>query len=136
MSSEVAKVSSSPKTPHYNWRDIPEYELRKGVIQKNFRGDRLLISYNYLHPGMATSPHSHDFEQVFMLLEGRVRLHLDDEVLDCGPGTVVRIPPNVVHWAEPPRPEDGVALNVDLYAPIRPERLKFTSYQTDKFTDA
>lgn len=135
METVIKKAGTAqPKVPIYNWEDIPSYMLREGIVQKNFRGDRLLVSYNLLHPGMATSPHSHKYEQVSMLMRGKVRMHLDDEAIDCGPGTVMRIPPNVVHWAEAPRPEDGIALIIDLYAPIRPERLKYTTYQTDQFT--
>jgi hypothetical protein len=29
---------------------------------------------------------------------------------------VVQIPRDVVHWAEAPAPEDGVAINIDVFA--------------------
>jgi quercetin dioxygenase-like cupin family protein len=89
----------------------------------------VLVTHNLLAPGMEPSPHSHPFEQVFMLLEGRAKLHIGDEVHDCGPGTVLRIPPNVIHWAEPPKPEDGVAVNVDIFSPVREDYLPLVEYQ-------
>ncbi|MBM3530914.1 MAG: cupin domain-containing protein [Alphaproteobacteria bacterium] len=118
-----------PKTPAYNWQDIPARTPRAGITQRGFRGDNVLVTHNLLAPGMEPNPHSHPFEQVFMLLEGRVKLHIGDEVHDCGPGTVLRIPPDVVHWAEPPRPEDGIAVNVDIFSPVRDDYLPLVEYQ-------
>lgn len=121
------------QVPVYNWNDIPSRELRRGIIQRVFRGNQVVIGYNLLHPGMATNPHSHDFEQLFLLLSGRVKLHIGEQVFDCGPGTIVRIPPHTMHWAESPRPEDGIAVNMDIFSPIREDYYELTAYQTDKF---
>ncbi len=53
--------------PQYNWDNIPERELRPGVTQKVFRGDNVVVGLTTLHPGMQTSPHSHPYEQIFMI---------------------------------------------------------------------
>lgn len=119
--------------PQYNWNDIPSRVQRPGVIQRVFRGNDVLIGYAELHPEMKPNPHSHDFEQIFMLLKGRVKLHIGDQVYDMVEGSVVRIPANAVHWADPPRPEDGVAINMDIWAPLRPDYVALTAYQTDEF---
>lgn len=122
------------KIPQYNLFDnIPELHPRTGVVQKVFRGTGVGVSYAELHPDMAPSPHSHPWEQIFVLLKGRVKLHVDDQVFDMEAGSVVRIPPNAVHYSEPPRPEDGVALNLDIFTPLRPDFLALTQYQTDDF---
>jgi quercetin dioxygenase-like cupin family protein len=126
-------TQSSNGPPVYNLNDIPSREMRRGIIQRVFRGDQVAIGYNQLHPGMATNPHSHDFEQIFILLEGRVKLHVGDDVHQCEAGSIVRIPPHTEHWAEPPLPEDGVALNMDIFSPIREDYYALTDYQTDKF---
>ena len=132
MASSSAKPAAK-HVPAYNWKSIPSRELRRGIVQRVFRGNEVAIGYNLLHPGMDTNPHSHDFEQIFLLLEGRVKLHVGDEVHDCEAGTVVRIPPHTMHWAEPPAPEDGVAVNMDIFAPIREDYYELTEYQTDEF---
>jgi len=132
----MAKSSDAGAThevPIYNLNDLPSREVRHGIVQRVFRGNAVAIAYNQLNPGMATNPHSHDFEQVFVLLEGRVKLHVGDEVHQCEAGTVVRIPPHTEHWAEPPLPEDGVALNMDIFSPIRDDYFELTAYQTDTF---
>lgn len=126
-------MSDGKDVPVYNLNELPARELRQGIVQRVFRGNNVAIGYNLLHPGMATNPHSHDFEQLFLLLKGRVRLHVGDQVHDCKEGTIVRIPPHTEHWAEPPKPEDGVAVNMDIFAPIREDYFELTAYQTDKF---
>jgi quercetin dioxygenase-like cupin family protein len=123
----------TPTIPVYNWKEIPVRESRKGIFQRVFRGNNVLIGYSELHPNMDPSPHSHPYEQIFMILKGRVQLHVGDECFTCTAGSVIRIPPNVVHWSDPPDPADGAALNMDIWTPYRPDFGAFTSYQTDKF---
>jgi quercetin dioxygenase-like cupin family protein len=117
------------ETRAYNWKDIPTREPRPGIVQRGFRGDNTLITYNLLKPDLVPAPHSHPFEQLFMIIEGRVTLHVGDDVFDCGPGSVVRIPPDVMHWAEPPKAEDGVAVNIDVFSPVREDYLHLVKYQ-------
>ena len=121
------------KIPQYNLRDIPELHPRTGIVQRVLRGTGVAVSYAELHPDMKPSPHSHPWEQIFILLQGRVTLHVDDQVFAMEAGSVVRIPPNAVHYSDPPRPEDGVALNLDIFTPLRPDFLALTQYQTDDF---
>jgi quercetin dioxygenase-like cupin family protein len=123
----------SDKVKAYNWQDIPSKEPRTGITMRGFRGDKVLVTYNVLTPDLTPGPHSHPFDQIFMLINGRVKLHVEDQVFDCGPGTVVRIPPNAVHWAEAPSPEDGPAINIDVFGPAREDYLHLVTYQTDSF---
>ena len=119
--------------PLYNLNEIPALHPREGIVQRVFRGTGVGVSYAELHPGMKAGPHSHPWEQIFILLKGRVKLHVDDQVFEMVEGSFVRIPPNAVHYSEPPRPEDGVALNLDIFTPLRPDFLPLTQYQTDDF---
>ena len=52
-----------------------------------------------VQPGGEAEPHFHETEhQVFYVLEGRCEVSLgDDPPVTCGPGTVVRIPPKLLH---------------------------------------
>lgn len=121
---------NAPDAPLYNWETIPAFDY-DGIPVRGFRGDNVGIAYSELHPGAKMKPpHSHDFEQIFMILKGRVRLHVGDRVHECGPGSIIRIPPNVEHWVEPPRKEDGVAINLDVFSPIRADFEMLTAYQS------
>lgn len=115
----------------YNWNDIPARELKPGIIQRGFRSDGVMVTYNYLEPGCKGSPHSHPFDQIFMIIQGRVTLHVEEQTFDCVAGTVIRIPPNHMHWVEAPKPEDGVTINVDIFGPVREDYLKIVEYQQD-----
>ena len=99
-------------TPLYNWNELPKDTPRPGIDRVAFRGDNAMAVLNWIKPGMKPGPHSHPFEQ---------------DVLDCGPGSMVRVPPNVVHYAEA---VDGeVCLNLDVFAPVRADYLHLVEYQ-------
>lgn len=69
-----------------------------------------------------------------MILKGRIQLHIEEQVFDCQAGTVIRIPPDALHWGEGPTVEDGPTLNLDVWYPLRPDYATFTQYQTDRFS--
>jgi quercetin dioxygenase-like cupin family protein len=113
----------------YNWNALPKESPRRGIERVAFRGDSAMAVLNWIHPDMAPGPHSHPFEQLVFILQGRTRLHVGEQVLECGPGAMVRVPPDVVHWAEPVG--DEVCLNLDVFAPVREDYLHLVVYQTD-----
>jgi len=46
----------------------------------------------------ATGPHHHLIStEVFFVLDGRLQLLLDDEIVTAGPGDLIVVPPGVVH---------------------------------------
>ncbi|MBW0113573.1 cupin domain-containing protein, partial [Pseudonocardia sp. KRD-182] len=47
-------------------------------------------------PGAAGPPHTFDVEQVWTVLDGRVRADVDDEHHDLGPGDVLVLPAGAV----------------------------------------
>ena len=111
----------------YNWNDLPKESPRHGIERVGFRGDQAMVVMNWLHPGFTPRPHSHPFEQISLIVQGRVRFHVGDEVLECGPGSMVRVPPDVMHWAEPVG--DEVCLNLDVFSPVREDYLHLVDYQ-------
>ena len=126
-------TQEKPKqAPLYNWDTIPAFDYG-GIPVRGFRGSNAAVAYSERHPNTPMKPpHSHDFEQIFMILKGRVTLHVGDQVHDCRAGSIVLIPANVEHWVDPPREEDGVAINLDIFSPIRADFEKLTAYQTDE----
>jgi len=114
-------------TAMYNWNDLQKDSPRHGIDRVAFRGDNAMVVLNWIKPGMQPGPHSHPFEQLVLILQGRTRLHIGDEVLECGPGSMVRVPPNVVHYAE--AVGDEVCLNLDVFAPVRADYSHLVDYQ-------
>lgn len=115
------------KVKLYNWNDLAKESPRAGIERVAFRGDNAMVVLNWIRPGMEPGPHSHPFEQLVLIVQGRTRLHVGDEVLECGPGSMVRIPPDVVHYAEPVG--EDVCLNLDVFAPVRRDYLYLVAYQ-------
>jgi len=111
----------------YNWNELPRETARHGLERVGFRGDHAMVVMNWLYPGFIPRPHSHPFEQLAFIVQGRVRLHVGDEIFECGPGSMVRVPPDVVHWAEPVG--DEVCLNLDVFSPVREDYLHLVDYQ-------
>lgn len=116
----------------YNWNELVRETVRKGVGRVGFRGDQVMCVMNWLTPGMDVYPHKHPFEQLVLIVQGRVRFHVGDEIVEGGPGSMIRIPPDVIHYAEPIG--DEVVMNLDIFAPIREDYLHLVQYQKDQFS--
>ena len=112
---------------HYNWNELEREVVRPGVERVGFGSDKVMCVMNWLSPGMDVFPHKHPFEQLVLIVQGRVRIHIGDEVLEAGPGSMVRIPPDAMHYAEPIG--DEVVLNLDLFAPPRGDYAQLVAYQ-------
>lgn len=57
------------------------------------------LNHGTVMPGGEAEPHLHETEhQVFYVLEGECEVTLGEDLpVRCGPGTVVRIPPELMH---------------------------------------
>lgn len=120
-----------PKAKLYNWDSIPSEVVRKGVSRKGFQGENMLLVMNRLEPGFEPRPHSHPFEQVIYIVSGKMRLHVGDEVMECGPGSLVRIPPKIEHYGEAIGTEP--CMNLDVFAPVRKDYEHLVEYQKPDF---
>ena len=115
------------KTKLYNWDTIVGETVRPGVARKGFRGDQVIIVMNTLETGMELSPHSHPFDQIVYITQGQIKYHVGDEVHDGGPGSLIHIPANVEHYAEPYG--DEPVLNLDVFSPVREDYKHLVEYQ-------
>ena len=111
----------------YNWDEIESEVVRPGVSRKGFRGDDVMLVMNTLIEGMELNPHSHPFEQVVYIVQGCVNFHVGDEVYNARAGSVIRIPPDIEHFAEPVG--DEPVLNLDVFAPLREDYMHLVEYQ-------
>ncbi len=123
----------SGKARVYNWDQLEREAVREGVTRCGFRGDNVLLVMNWLEPGMEVRPHSHPFEQVVYIVKGRIRFRIGDEVVEGGPGSLIRIPPNVEHCGEPIG--DETVMNLDVFSPIREDYRHLVAYQEADFQD-
>ena len=115
------------KAQLYQWDRLPKEVVRPGVERVGFSGDNVLMVMNWLQPGMETRPHSHPFEQLTYVVSGRMKFVVGDEVFEAGPGSVIRIPPDVEHYGEPIG--DEPVMNLDVFSPIRDDYRHLVEYQ-------
>ena len=68
-------------------------------------------------PKHEPKPHKHTYEQLVYILAGHIRFHVGDESVVLGPGGLLQIPPDVMHWGEVVG--DEPVLNLDIFTPVR-----------------
>ncbi len=106
-----------PASRKARWSELEFEDVRPGVRRAGFGTGNVQLVMNELRPGMQTRPHSHDFDQIAMVVSGRARFWLDGELVPMEPGEVLLIGAGVEHWAEPAG--DEPVLNLDVFAPPR-----------------
>ncbi|MCW3017205.1 MAG: cupin [Solirubrobacterales bacterium] len=108
------------------WSDLEMEDVRPGVRRCGFGGRDALLVMNELQPGMEVRPHSHERDQIALVLAGRMRFVIEDEEHELGPGEALLIPGGAVHAGE--AVGDGPALNLDVFAPPRADYAHLTAW--------
>lgn len=127
----VKEYDSSAIPTVYNLTDAPKYRDREGLTQVVFRGLDQMVGFTVIEPSNPTStPHSHSFEQMNLLLEGSLEMIVDDEMVHLAPYDSLVIPPGVEHTS---RTTDEQAVLLAVW-PLREDRLNAVEYQTE-FSD-
>lgn len=122
---------------HALLQDMPTETLGDGALVRTaVRGDESLITINWFHPGFseqAPPPHSHPFDQVSFVFQGRLEFEVDEEKYLVSAGEVLLIPADAPHTAR--LVSDETALNVDVYAPVREDYRYLVAHHADAFDD-
>lgn len=79
--------------------DIKKRELAKGIVGRYFHSESTTIGFVEIEKGSILPAHSHFHEQVTFVTEGELEMTIDGVVQVLKPGTILRIPSNVVHSA-------------------------------------
>jgi quercetin dioxygenase-like cupin family protein len=85
---------------------------RSGVTRRAFSGDNATLAFTTLEPGHEPNPHKHPHEQIVYVLEGELRFVVGEEEAIVGPGSMLVIPPDTVHYAQTIGDEPAVDLSV------------------------
>jgi quercetin dioxygenase-like cupin family protein len=104
------------ESPFSELGEIAPQQIWDGVVVRAVHGDRTTLGLIELAPGSLVPEHSHENEQMGVLVSGAVRFRIGDETRDLGPGATWRIRANVPHEVEA-GPEGAVV--VELFTPWR-----------------
>ena len=88
-------------------RECPEFTAGDGTrLRELFHPDKdhLPLRYSLAHavlaPGGRSAPHRLGTSEVYYILAGEGRMHIDGESAAVGPGQAVSIPPGAIQWIE------------------------------------
>ncbi len=95
---------------------IAPRQVWEAIAARSVHGERLTMAVVELDPGAVAAEHSHDNEQLGLVLHGTLDFRIGDERRELGPGTTYLIPSNTPHMAI--AGPDG-AVVIDVFAPIR-----------------
>lgn len=80
--------------PFYKLHEMPEAVISPGhstAYGPTITGRELEIGYYTEPKGSGAKPHHHPSEQIIMVLSGKLRMRIGQEVRDIGPGEVALI---------------------------------------------
>ena len=120
----------------YSWSELPRQSIFDGKLSRTaLRSDAAIVTFNWFEPYMPRpEPHSHPFDQLVMVMQGRLNLEIAGDVIEMPPGSAVRIPPAVLHTAWPAGNER--VLNIDVFGTVREDYLFLTQHQKEVFAGA
>ena len=80
-------------------------------------GDQQELCWVKFEPGAIYPMHEHPYEQVSVVIAGRMLLTVGDETREVGPGDMWFVPANVIHGGR--TLGDAPVVFIDVYAPPR-----------------
>ena len=67
------------------------------VAGKPLDGEHLQVSLLHFESGGGAKEHSHAYEQIMVVVKGKLRVEIGGDVGEIGPGQALLAPPNVKH---------------------------------------
>jgi len=101
----------------YDWNNMNPEDISALYTRKVALGENLTVARVEVKQWAVTQPHSHDSEEVIIMLKGVWKFHLPDGDVVLGPNQMLQIPPGVEHSSEVL--EDTIAF--DICTPNRPD---------------
>ena len=95
---------------------LTPFKVWDGVVARSVDGERVGFAVVELEPSTVVPEHSHENEQLGIVLRGSLSFRVGDEVRAFEAGGTWRIPPNVPHEVHT-GPEGAVV--IDVFAPVR-----------------
>jgi unsaturated pyranuronate lyase len=99
----------------YDWDRMTSESISELYTRKVALGDNIVVARVEVMQCAVTQPHTHDSEEVIIVLKGEWRFHLPTGPVTLRANQMLSIPPGVEHSSE--ALEDTVAL--DICSPMR-----------------
>ncbi|HEY5104052.1 MAG TPA: cupin domain-containing protein [Acidimicrobiales bacterium] len=109
--------------------DISPVAFVDGLDFRPVLAERTMVNFVHFDRNTEAPRHSHEEEQIVILLEGEFEFDLDGDVRTVRPGEVVVVPAWVPHGAWT---KDTTCLEVDVFNPPRKSLLEHAAAQIKK----
>lgn len=103
------------------WDEFPVVDYVPGVHRQAVSGEKVMMTRIVYRGGAVIPDHSHEAEQIMLVVEGRLWAKVGNEEKEVGPGALMIIPSNETHAFRQLGDEDVVFY--ECFAPIRLEYL-------------
>tara|TARA_B100000029_G_scaffold252517_1_gene249431 strand:- start:147 stop:500 length:354 start_codon:yes stop_codon:yes gene_type:complete len=90
----------APRALVIGWDELELDKVTELISRKLVAGDRQMLAQVYLKRGALVPMHSHESEQITYVLDGVLKVRLDETELLVRDGEVLRIPSGVPHQIE------------------------------------
>ena len=107
--------------------DQPEVEAAPGVWIRAIAGKGMMLSYVRLEPNSVADTHTHDEEQMGIVLSGECTFDLDGDTRTLRRGDVYHAPPGVPHGARAGQKPCEI---LDIFSPPRAALLELIEKAT------
>ncbi len=95
---------------------VPPQRIWDGVLGRTVHGERVTFTLVELDPAVSVPEHSHENEQMGIVLQGSLTFTVDGETRELGPGEAWRITGHLPHSVVS-GPEGAVL--VEVFSPVR-----------------
>ena len=96
--------------------DLPVADAGNGVLLRPFAGERVMLSYVTVAANGEAAVHTHDEEQLGIIISGSCEFELDGDVRRLTTGDIYHAPPGVPHGV---RTQDEECVILDIFSPLR-----------------
>jgi quercetin dioxygenase-like cupin family protein len=101
------------------WDQLDLEKVTELISRKLIAGDRQMLVQIYLKRGALVPLHTHESEQMTYVLDGMLKVRVDQEEVIVRDGEVIRISSGVPHQTE----ALSDTFELDLFSPVRSEWL-------------
>lgn len=84
----------------HEWKPFKNDLLGNEAVTELVSGNRMTLCRYTINKKMQVAAHSHDYEQISLVLLGKVLLRVGDKIISMKAGDVQLIPSNVTHSSE------------------------------------
>lgn len=109
-------------------KDVSAVEFVPGLVFRPVVGDQLMANFVRYDPNTVAPLHTHEEEQLTVVIEGELEFDLAGDLRNMRPGMAVVVPPWVPHGA---RTHDSSCLEIDIFHPPRRALLELTQASSE-----